>query len=112
MRKIASEKTTVVDAIRERRAPFSPEQCVDEFVEVLQIYKITAVVGDRDGSAWVSERFRIHGIKHDSPEKPKSDLYKECLPAINSGKLIFWMAPAHAGAICFLGEAHGARRPR
>jgi hypothetical protein len=87
--KIASEKTTVVDAIRERRAPFSPEQCVDEFVQVLQIYKITAVVGDRYGSAWVSERFRIHGIKYEPAEKPKSDLYKECLPAINSGQVDF-----------------------
>jgi hypothetical protein len=87
--KIDSEKTAVVDAVREVKAPFSPENTVDEFVQLLQSYTITAVTGDRYGSNWVSERFRVHGVKYEPAEKPKSDLYKDVLPAINSGQVDF-----------------------
>jgi hypothetical protein len=84
-----SEKTVILDAIREVRAPFSPEQVVDEFVKLLQNYKITTVTGDRYGSAWVSERFSLHGCAYKPAEKAKSDLYKDVLPAINSRQVDF-----------------------
>jgi hypothetical protein len=84
-----SEKTVVLDAVREVRAPFSPEQVVDEFVKLLQSYKITTVTGDRYGSSWVSERFSLHGCAYKPAEKAKSDLYKDVLPAINSRQVDF-----------------------
>ncbi|SIO50110.1 hypothetical protein SAMN05443247_06635 [Bradyrhizobium erythrophlei] len=109
--KIESDKTAAVDAIRERRAPFSPENVVDEFVQLLQIYKITAVTGDRYGSNWVSERFRIHGVRYEPAEKPKSDLYKDVLPAINSGQVDFLDHPRMTAQFCSL-ERRTARGGR
>src|SRR5258708_1189006 len=33
---------------------------------------------------WPRERFREHGITYETADKPKSDLYRDLLPAINS----------------------------
>src|SRR5262249_41923879 len=51
----------IVDAIRERRAPFSPDDVVKEFSDTLKSYGIGKVVGDRYASEWPRERFKVHG---------------------------------------------------
>jgi hypothetical protein len=79
-----SEKVVIVDAIREVRAPFSPEAVVDEFATLLKIYGITAVRGDRYAGEWPRERFRVHGIDYEVSEKSKSDIYRDFLPMVNS----------------------------
>ena len=38
----------------------------------------------RPRAAWPRERLREHGITYDPADKPKSDLYRDLLPAINS----------------------------
>jgi hypothetical protein len=73
-----------VDAIRENRPPFSPEAVVDEYAELMRTYKISTVQGDRFGGEWPRERFRVHGIAYELSPKPKSDIYRDLLPAINS----------------------------
>jgi hypothetical protein len=78
---------TVVDCLRERRAPFSPDAVVTEFAALLKSYNIVSVRGDRYGGAWPAERFLAHGISYEPSEKPKSDLYKELLPLLNSGRV-------------------------
>jgi hypothetical protein len=45
------------------------------------------VTGDRYGGEWPRERFREHGIAYEPAAKPKSDLYRELLPAINSRRV-------------------------
>ncbi len=77
----------MVDAARERRPPFSPEDVVAEFAALLKAYRIGSVKGDRYGGEWPRERFRTHGIEYDLAEKPKSDLYRDVLPALNSGRV-------------------------
>ncbi len=77
----------VIDVIRERRAPFSPDQVVEEFTETLEAYRVSTVVGDRYAGAWVSERFRTHGIHYEPAERSKSELYGELLPAINGERI-------------------------
>jgi hypothetical protein len=81
---IESEKTVVLDAIRERRPPFSPKSVVDEFAQLLRIYGITAVRGDRYAGEWPRERFRVHGIAYELSDKSKSDIYRDFLPIVNS----------------------------
>ena len=76
--------SAVLDAIREVRPPFSPEVVTEEFAETLRRYHLSSVTGDRYGAEWVGERFRKAGITYKPAEKPKSDLYRELLPAINS----------------------------
>jgi hypothetical protein len=77
----------VLDAVREVRPPFSPESVVKEFATLLGSYEIGEVEGDRYAGEWPRERFREHGITYVCAEKPKSDIYKELLPSLNSGKV-------------------------
>ena len=77
----------VLDAVRERRPPFSPESVVSEFVELLKSYGITTVTGDRYAGEWPRERFREHGIEYETADESKSDIYREVLPLLNSGRV-------------------------
>ena len=77
----------VLDVIRERTPPFSPDDTVREFAGVLKSYGITRVQGDRYGGEWPVERFRAHGVEYEASEKPKSDLYRELLPLLNSARV-------------------------
>jgi hypothetical protein len=78
------DDVAVLDAIRERRPPFSPEDVVLEFSALLKSYRISNVTGDRYAGEWPRDRFREHGITYKTAAKPKSDLYRDLLPAINS----------------------------
>jgi hypothetical protein len=77
----------VVDAVRERRPPFSPEDVVAEFAELLKTYHVSKVSGDRYAGEWPRERFKQHGVSYEPAAKPKSDLYRDLLPLINSRKI-------------------------
>jgi len=77
----------VLDAVRERRPPFSPDDVVREFAELLRSYRVARVVGDRYAGEWPRERFREHGINYDAAAKPKSDLYAAFLPLVNSARI-------------------------
>ena len=77
----------VVDAIRERPAPFQPEAVVAEFAGLLKRYRVFGVRGDRYGGEWPREQFRKYGIEYVAAGKPKSDLYLELLPRVNSGEV-------------------------
>lgn len=77
----------VLDVLRERRPPFSPDAVVGEFAEVLRGYGLTAATGDAYGGAWPAERFRAHGIEYAPAAKPKSELYRELLPVVNAGRV-------------------------
>jgi hypothetical protein len=76
----------VLDCVREAKPPFSPESVVDEFARVLTPYAVTRVQGDRHGGEFPRELFRRHHIAYEPASRPKSDLYKELLPLINSGR--------------------------
>jgi hypothetical protein len=54
--------TAVLDLVRERKPPFSPEAVVEEYAEVLKSYGCSRATGDRYGGEWPRERFRAHGI--------------------------------------------------
>jgi hypothetical protein len=77
----------ILDVIRERRPPFSPDDVVQEFADLLKGYGIMRVSGDRYGGDWPAERFRAHGVGYEPSEKPKSSIYLELLPLMNSGRV-------------------------
>jgi hypothetical protein len=77
----------VIDALRERRPPFSPEATVREFCIFLKSYGILKVTGDRHAAEWPREQFRKLGINYLVSELPASDLYLNLLPLINSGRI-------------------------
>jgi hypothetical protein len=76
----------VLDAIVERRPPFSPDQVCEEFSAVLKSYRVATVTGDRWALGWPTERFQAHGIRYELAAKPKSELYLTLLPLLNSGR--------------------------
>jgi len=77
----------VLDCVRERKPPFSPEEATAEFAELLKSYHIFQVQGDRYAGEWPREQFRKHGIEYDPTGVAKSDIYRELLPALNSGRV-------------------------
>jgi hypothetical protein len=77
--------TAVVDCVRETRPPFSPESVVAEYATLLKSYRINRVRGDRYAGEWPREQFRKRRIEYWPAGKPKSDLYLNLLPTINSG---------------------------
>jgi hypothetical protein len=58
------DSRVVLDVVRERRPPFSPEAVVTEFADTLRTYGLTTVRGDPFGGEWPRERFRVHGIEY------------------------------------------------
>jgi hypothetical protein len=77
----------VIDALRERKPPFSPDAVVDEFAALLASYRITKVSGNRYAGLWPTERFAARNVTYEAAEKPKSDLYRDMLPLLNSRRL-------------------------
>jgi Terminase large subunit, T4likevirus-type, N-terminal len=73
-----------LDCVREVRARFSPEAVTAEFATTLKSYRITSVQGDRYAGEWPIEQFKKRGIVYEPAAKPKSELYKDFLPYINS----------------------------
>jgi hypothetical protein len=77
----------VLDCVREVRPPFSPESVTRDFATVLKSYRISRVIGDRYAGEWVTEQFKSNGISYEPAEQAKSDIYRDVLPLINSGKV-------------------------
>ncbi len=78
---------SVLDAIRERRPPFSPEEVVAEFAGLLRSYGIVEVHGDRYAGEWPRERFRAHGVLYQPASKSKSEIYGEFTALLNSERV-------------------------
>ena len=101
----------VIDAIRERRPPFSPESVVIEFSDLLKAYRVSKVIGDRYAGEWPRERFRERGITYEPAAKPKSDLYLALLATLNSGRVELPDDKRLVGQLCSL-ERRTARGGR
>ena len=102
--------TAILDLLREVRPPFSPEAVVEEFADVLRRYRLTKVYGDRYAGEWCREVFSRHGLNYEIAEKPKSDLYRDLLPLINSRGADLLENERLVAAAGAAGAAHGARR--
>jgi len=77
----------VLDAVREIRAPFSPEDAVAEFATLLKSYGVRNVRGDRYAAEWVTEAFKKAGIEYRPADLNKSEIYRDFLPRLNSGEV-------------------------
>jgi hypothetical protein len=97
-----TDGVAVLDAVREVRPPFSPESVVTEFAALLRAYRVTSVMGDRYAGEWPRERFREHGIAYEVAERPRSDLYRDLLPMLNSGDCELLDLPRLASQLCGL----------
>jgi hypothetical protein len=77
----------ILDALRERRAPFKPSEVVHEFGQLLKQYQCTTVEGDRYAGEWPREQFQKRGITYLPAKKTRTELYVELLPRLNGATI-------------------------
>jgi len=80
-------QTSVLDYVAERRPPFSPDAVVAEYATVLKSYGVTTVQADKYAGAWVVEAFQKHRVTCEQSAEPKSAIYGNVLPLLNSGRV-------------------------
>jgi hypothetical protein len=102
-----TDGTAVLDLLRERRPPFSPEAVVSEFAEALKLYRVSRVIGDAYGGVFVEAPFRANNIvytlaKRDDKFTSKSELYRDALPLLNAGKVRLLDSPRLVAQLCSL----------
>jgi hypothetical protein len=97
-----SDAAVVLDAVREVRPPFSPEAVVGEFSALLKSYRVHTVQGDRYAGESPVEAFAKHGIRYEQSAAPKSDLYRDMLPLLNSGRVELLDHPRLIAQLCQL----------
>jgi hypothetical protein len=98
----ADGERIVVDATREVRPPFSPEAVIDDYSGLLRNYRISKVSGDRYAGEFPRELFRKRGIAYQCSEKPKSDLFRDMLPILNSGRIVLPKSDRLVNQLCSL----------
>ena len=84
------------------RPPFSPERVIDDFANLLKTYQITSITGDRYAGEFPREQFRKRSISYECSEKPKSDLFRDLLPLLNSGQIVLPKSERLATQLCGL----------
>ena len=104
-------ETVIVDALRERKPPFSPSDVVSEFSDLLKRYRVSIVTSDRWSPGFFREAWEARGISHRVSEKTKSQLYLELLPLISSQRVELLDVPRLAGQLTNL-ERRTARGGR
>ena len=77
-------ETEILDVIRERKPPFSPEAVVEEFATLIKTYRCSRVYGDRYAGEWPREQFQKRGVFYEPADRSKSEIYFDLLPLINS----------------------------
>jgi hypothetical protein len=105
----------VLVALREVKPPFSPESVVAEFCALLKSYRVATVQGDKYAGEWPVEQFAKHGIRYEQSAAPKSDLYRDLLPLLNSGWVELLDHPRLIAQLCQLerrtARSGGLNRP-
>ena len=78
----------LVDLVRARKPPFSPEAVVADYAGLLKRYGCHRVTGDRYGGEWVKQAFEKQGIAYQTATKPKSGIYLEAEPVFAQGAAV------------------------
>jgi hypothetical protein len=80
-------RTLVLDALLEKRPPFSPEACAAELCDMFKRFRIGSVVGDRFAGQFPRELFARNGVQYRVADQHTSDNYRDLLPELNSGNV-------------------------
>jgi hypothetical protein len=96
----------VLDLVRERRR-CSPDAVTQEYAALIKAYGIAVARGDAYAGLWPRERFALYGIDYQRADKPKSDLYRDFLPLLNSNRCELLDDPRLAAQLCALERSTG-----
>jgi hypothetical protein len=61
---------------------------VHDFAALLKSYRVNRVTGDRYAGEFPRELFRKHGVAYDLAKQTKSELFRDLLPLLNSGRIV------------------------
>lgn len=78
----------IVDAMREFRAPFDPEDITRAVCKLLSQYRLTSVFGDKYAAEWVKTAYGRHGVSYLHSEMNRSELYLAALPMLMAGEAV------------------------
>jgi hypothetical protein len=78
------ERIPTLDVIKEFKPPFSPKAVIEQCCDLLKSYGVKKCTSDRYAAEFVVEGFREHQITLEHSLKPKSQIYSEFLPLLNS----------------------------
>ena len=78
----------VLDAVREWKPPFNPDDVVVQACALLRRYRVSSVTGDRFGAEWVAQAFGRRGVSYVASERNKSEIYLEALPLLTGGTAV------------------------
>jgi hypothetical protein len=82
-----TRKVVVIDCLREVKPPFSPQQVCEEFALVMKNYGCLKAFGDKFAGVWPLEMFSKYGVNYEQSARPKSELFIDLLPLINSRRI-------------------------
>ena len=78
----------VLDAVRETKAPFVPTQVIETMVlPLFKAYGVRRAKADRHAEGFIKEICRNGGLTVEPDALPKSDIYREMLPWLNSKRV-------------------------
>jgi hypothetical protein len=77
----------VLDAVREIRPPFSPDEVCAEFATLLKSYDVVTATADRFAAEFAVEAMGRHDITLWPSERSKSEIFVEFLPLLNSRRV-------------------------
>ena len=103
------DQRTVIDVVRGQRG--TPAEIVAEFSELLRDYRISEVTGDKFAGSWPADEFARHRVRYVSADRPKSELYRDSLAALNSAQAELPADPKLTAQFCAL-ERRTARGGR
>jgi hypothetical protein len=95
-------QSVILDCVREHKLPFSPEQVVSEYATLLKSYRVHTITSDKYAGSWVTEQFSKFGITCEQSARPKSELYVDLLPLINSARISLIDHPKLVNQLCGL----------
>ena len=61
---------------------------IHDFAALLKSYRVSRVAGDRYAGEFPRELFRKHGIGYEWAKQTKSELFRDLLPLLNSGRIV------------------------
>lgn len=79
------EGKVILDRLEEKRPPFSPQDVVKEFSEILREFDIYQVTGDKYAGEWVVRAFEGEDINYISSDLNKSEIYLNFEPLMAQG---------------------------
>jgi hypothetical protein len=86
--KESSDKSIVIDAVREVRPPFSPEAAIAELARYAEAIASTSSRAIGTAESFREEGFAKCSIRYELSAKPKSDLYRDFLALLNSRRVV------------------------